>query len=265
MNLMKPCLSYIHHPIHAFSLNLPRLLPIDPQLEPSPLLPHRRRDIQQDSAGYIVARHLIPSASSSNSAADNNNSSGDHALSVTQGAGARGVIDGDDATSRAPSHLRGAPRTSTRKTTRTPCPLPHMNPGLGGPYRDDPNARRARRAAGGLGRRGDRDDADGARQPGPGDAIRWGREDSPAPIMYADARTASPRPQAAYAAERASPGPGAAYNARRASPGPQAVYGGGDYSYTIFDRPRIVSSRLSSVLTFLLPALTLISYSSSSS
>ncbi|KAJ7683389.1 hypothetical protein B0H14DRAFT_3177151 [Mycena olivaceomarginata] len=111
----------------------------------------------------------------------------------------RGFIDGDDVTSCAPSTY--AASTADFHTQDDP---------YASILRSLPRARaaavqrgRARRAAGGL-RRGwgvDCDDANGAREPGHGDDIRWGwgGRAAPAPMMYADARTASQGSQAAYA------------------------------------------------------------------
>jgi hypothetical protein len=107
---------------------------------------------------------------------------------VTLGAGAGGFIDRDDATSHAPSTYAASTADfyADQDDPYAVPPLPHMNPGLGGLYRDDPNAprtadpcrrcstRRAWRAAGGPGRRGDRDNADGMREPRAGDDVRGG-------------------------------------------------------------------------------------------
>ncbi|KAJ7357947.1 hypothetical protein DFH08DRAFT_653592, partial [Mycena albidolilacea] len=174
---------------------------------------------------------------------------GDHALPVTQGAGARGFIDGDDATSRAPSTYAASTADfhAGQDDPYAVPPLPHMNPGLGAPYRDDPNApggayydpyhgpvpQTFNEGVHGAPPADWGGEAIAMTQMGrasPGPAMMYagdGRTGSPAPMMYADARTGSPGPQAAYATGRASPGPGPAYNTGRASPGPQAAYGGG--------------------------------------
>jgi hypothetical protein len=114
----------------------------------------------------------------------------DHALPVTQGVRTRGFVSGDDAPSTYPPSTAGF--HAAQDNPYTVPPLPHMNPGLGGLYRDGPNAqqgaihtagpcrRRSTRACTAHCRRmergGDRDDAEdgqGEPEPGPGGDVHW--------------------------------------------------------------------------------------------
>ncbi|KAJ7812553.1 hypothetical protein B0H14DRAFT_3879608 [Mycena olivaceomarginata] len=122
----------------------------------------------------------------------------DHALPVMQGAYAHGFVGGDGAPSTYPPST--AVFHAAQDDPYAVPPLPHMNPGLGEPYRDDPNGVHGAPPA----------DWDGEAiamtqmgraSPRPGPGVMYtghGRTESPAPGMYADARTTSPGPQAAY-------------------------------------------------------------------
>ncbi|KAJ7851378.1 hypothetical protein B0H13DRAFT_1644009, partial [Mycena leptocephala] len=151
----------------------------------------------------------------------------------------RAGFAGDDDLSRAPS-VNTFAASSTDFHSEDPYavpPLPHLNPGMTQPYRDDPNAGSAYydpyRGPPGPGMYAADPYAASGRTPSPGPQAAYGgaqgRIASPGP--QAAYGRASPGPQAAYGAPqgRASPGPQAAYGAQqgRASPGPQAAYGGG--------------------------------------